>query len=270
MKFTVLIENTAPPQLEEEWGLSLFIEYGGKRILLDTGASGAFAENADRLGIDLAAVDFGVLSHAHFDHSDGMDVFFERNERAPFYLREGTEEHCYSKSDEGMGYSGIAKGFLERFRSRIIYVAGAAQVTDGVWLLPHTAPGLEQVGLRSNMYIKQGDAFVADDLSHEQSLVFDTERGLVIFNSCSHAGADVIVAEAMEALPGRPVLAMIGGFHLFDTTAEEVKVMGEHLLALDVERIITGHCTGEASYDVLADVLGERLSYLGTGLEFEL
>ena len=87
MKIKVLMDNISSGELAGEWGLSILIEYEGKKILLDTGASGAFAENAEKMGIDLAEVDFAVLSHAHYDHADGMQTFFANNEKASFYLQ---------------------------------------------------------------------------------------------------------------------------------------------------------------------------------------
>ena len=87
MKITILIDNLTKGTLTAEWGLSLYIEYQDFHILLDTGASDRFARNAAHLGIDLGSVDFGVLSHAHYDHANGMCTFFEQNPKAPFYLR---------------------------------------------------------------------------------------------------------------------------------------------------------------------------------------
>lgn len=72
----VLIDNLTKGSLAAEWGLSVYIEHEGHRILLDTGASDRFARNAEQMGIDLGAVEFGVLSHAHYDHADGMVAFF--------------------------------------------------------------------------------------------------------------------------------------------------------------------------------------------------
>ena len=66
MKITVLMENTAiSPEFAAEHGLSLFVETEGSRFLFDAGQSGAFAENAQKLGIDLRSADFAVLSHGH-------------------------------------------------------------------------------------------------------------------------------------------------------------------------------------------------------------
>ena len=80
MKITVLIDNIARAGLICEWGLSFFIEFENHCYLLDMGTTGDFAVNAADLGIDLNRVDFSILSHAHYDHSDGMGVFFEKNQ----------------------------------------------------------------------------------------------------------------------------------------------------------------------------------------------
>ena len=111
LKMTVLVDNTAKPLFLCEWGLSILIDADDTRILLDTGSSGMFAENAKQLGIDLASVRIGVLSHAHYDHSDGLDTFFSLNETSPFLIRAGSEENCFSLKDGAMEYIGIRKGF---------------------------------------------------------------------------------------------------------------------------------------------------------------
>ena len=75
MRITVLTDNIAYEDFAAEWGLSILIEYDGRKYLLDTGASRLFADNAALLGIDLADVDFSTLSHAHWDHANGFDTF---------------------------------------------------------------------------------------------------------------------------------------------------------------------------------------------------
>ena len=82
-------------------------------------------------------------------------------------------------------------------------------------LLAHRTPGLASTGKKAGMYVKKNGRWKLDDFSHEQSLVFDTKEGLVIFNSCSHGGADVIIREAEAAFPGKQIYGLIGGFHLF-------------------------------------------------------
>ena len=60
--------------LVKGWGFSSLIEYHGKRILFDAGSNAdVFQRNVTRLGIDLKNIDFVIVSHAHFDHLNGID-----------------------------------------------------------------------------------------------------------------------------------------------------------------------------------------------------
>ena len=114
LEMTVLIDNVAAEPLAGEWGLSILITADERRILLDTGAGSLFAQNAELLGIDLDSVDTGVLSHAHYDHADGLETFFSRNRRASFLVREGACENCFGIKDGELHYIGIQSGSLKR------------------------------------------------------------------------------------------------------------------------------------------------------------
>ena len=281
MRATVLVDNIKGCGLKGEWGLCVYIEYEDKVVLLDTGASDLFVRNAKKLGLDLEKVDFAVLSHAHFDHADGMRPFFEINKKAPFYLQKGTEENCYEKIWLYRKYIGIPRGILREAGERIRFTEGKFQICPGVWLLPHTTPGLEAVGRRNHMYLRSsenggeetdrgGRKWRPDDFSHEQSLVFDTEDGLVIFNSCSHGGADNIINEVKAAYPGEKIKAIIGGFHLFTRREEEVRELARSIRATGIQQVYTGHCTGDRAYAVLSDELGDMIHQLSCGLVIEL
>ena len=111
---------------------------------------------------------------------------------------------------------------------------------------------------------------VPDDFGHEQSLIFETDKGLVVFNSCCHAGADRIVTEVAEAFPGSPIYAVIGGFHLYDTPPEEVRAFAGRLRDTGVQHIITGHCTGQEGFDILKEELGDKVRQTEVGLELGL
>lgn len=274
LKATVLVDNIsgkAPDgrELGGEWGLAVLIEYGDKKVLLDAGASGSLlVENAASLGIDLGEVDFGVLSHAHFDHADGMSSFFEANKSAKFYLSGSCAENCYGKKWIFKRYIGIRKNLLAEFSDRIEYVDGVRELSRGVYIVPHSTKGLEEIGRRENMYVRVDGKWRPDDFSHEQSLVFDTEGGLVIFNSCSHAGVENIIIEVMSALPDKKVLAMIGGFHLFNKSQEFVISLADRIASLGIRHIYTGHCTGAAAFKLLSDKLGDIVKPLFAGLVF--
>lgn len=266
----VLIDNITKNDLIGEWGLSFYIEYNGHQILLDTGASGNFAENAKKLGVNLEEIECGVLSHAHYDHSDGMPTFFEKNQTASFYLRKGAAENCYGKKWIFSKYIGIQRGVLEKYADRIKYVEGDYELMEGVYLIPHKTPGLEKIAKKVNLYVKENGKMFPDDFAHEHSLVFDTPEGLVIFNSCSHAGVDNIITEVAATFPEKEISAFVGGFHLFQSSKEEVRALAESVRETGIIKIITGHCTGDEAFAVLKEELGDIVEQLYTGMEILL
>lgn len=270
MHATILIDNLTKNNLSPEWGLSVYIEYGQYKILLDTGASGRFLKNADAMGIDLSQVDCGVLSHAHYDHADGMGDFFACNSKAVFFLRESAGENCYGKKWYFHKYIGIHRGFLKTYRDRIKYVTGNYEILPGVTLVPHSTQGLEEIAKRVNLYVKEGKRLQPDSFTHEHSLVFDTEKGLVIFSSCSHGGADNIIREIEAAFPGKQLYAMLGGFHLYKSSEEEVRALAERIRKTGIQRIYTGHCTGKEAFRILKEELEDCAEQIYTGMEIEL
>ena len=272
MKATVLIDNITKNDLVAEWGLSVHIEYDSHQILLDAGTTGLFADNAAIMGFDLSKIEFGVLSHAHYDHADGMERFFELNKTAPFYLREGSLENCYDydKNDpDSVRYIGIKQGMMEKYADRIQFAAGDLEVLPGVYLIPHKTEDLEKIGEKAHMYVLKDGQYIPDDYSHEQSLVFDTHKGLVIFNSCSHGGADNIIREIQTTFPEKKLYAIIGGFHLFKSSEEEVLALADRIKDTGIEKVVTGHCTGEPAYAILKEELGDCLEQIYTGLVME-
>lgn len=267
MKATILVDNIKNEIAEGEWGLSILVEYGEKKVLLDVGASGLFLENAKKLGIELQDVDYAVLSHAHYDHADGMKHFFEYNDHTKFYLRDSCKENCYWKKLLIHKYIGLPKGIMEEYSDRIIYATGDVTLCEGVYLIPHKMPNMQLIGKKANMYQRQGRKWIPDDFSHEQSLVFDTLHGLVIFNSCSHGGVDNIIHEVEQTFQGKKVIAMIGGFHLFDKPEKEVREIAKKIRDTGISCIYTGHCTGKKSYDILKEELGDVVNQIKVGLE---
>ncbi len=89
-KLTVIVDNISSDDITGEWGLCLLVEFRGKKVLVDAGASNLFLENMKKLGIDVADIDYGALSHAHYDHANGIPAFFDHNKKAKFYFRNGT------------------------------------------------------------------------------------------------------------------------------------------------------------------------------------
>ena len=140
----------------------------------------------------------------------------------------------------------------------------------GVTLLPHRTEGIERLGEKVGMYRYLDGVWKPDDFSHEQSLVFEAERGLVICNSCCHAGADHIIEEAKQTFPGEKVCALIGGLHLYKASDEEVLALADKIRKTGIERVYTGHCTGERAMELLKRELGDMVMQIYTGMEMEI
>ncbi|MBR3678746.1 MAG: MBL fold metallo-hydrolase [Oscillospiraceae bacterium] len=267
-QMTVLIDNESKENLKGEWGLAIHINHRGKTILLDTGSGSSFSKNAEKLGLSLTDISYGVLSHAHFDHANGMAKFFSENTKAKFYLRKGSAENCYSKHGIFKKYIGIRRGTLRKYRDRISYVDGRHRLYDGAWLIPHETKGLEEIGRKANMFRKTENAWEIDDFAHEQSLVLETKRGLVIFNSCSHGGADNIITEIAKAFPGQKIYAIIGGFHLFRLSDQEIAQFANRVKQTGIEKVLTGHCTGKRAFRILKEILGDCAEEFYCGYTF--
>ncbi len=277
MKITTLIENTSRSELLAEHGLSFYLEYKGKKFLLDGGQSAAFYKNAKSLGIDLGQVEAAVLSHGHYDHSGGLDCFLEKNETAPLYLSAHCAENCYGGED--YHYIGLRPGFLKEWEERLVFVKEKFSISEGVWLLPHRADkeGMrKEIGERCRLYRKERD-FQGDAFNHELSLVFEGNNGLVVLNSCSHSGVPEILEEVRQAFPDRFLAGFFGGMHLSKRTGEEVRAYAAKLRACMAEYggkgkpcFYTGHCTGEPACRILEKELGQEIGRLYSGCVVEL
>ncbi len=278
MKITVLIENSSDCELAKEHGLSLLIETSDKKILLDAGCSELFANNADKLKIDLSDVDFAVLSHGHYDHSGGFDVFFERNKNAVLYARAGADGKYYSPNG-GIHEIGVPQKVLD-YTDRIEYVSDNRQIFEGVYLVGHNTPDLQKIGEKVKLYKGEHGEIVPDDFSHEQSLIFDTPKGLIIFNSCSHGTVANIICETKEFFGDKPIYAYVGGLHMLGKTPDgkeicsftdfEVDELCDLIKKEKITYLCTGHCTTIDGYDKVKERLGDTAVKLITGLQFEL
>lgn len=276
MKITVLIENAAPNALKSEHGLSFLIEFQDEKYLLDAGTTDIFMENAKKLNVDIMDIKTCVLSHGHYDHSGGFDTYLKENKEAIVYAMKNANRDYFSGSGEWHEI-GIPKEILEAHGKRFCYVDEVTEIAKSVYLIPHNTSGLEQIGKRAKLYVKQGEVYSPDDFSHELSLVFDTEKGLVLFNSCSHGGVQNIVREVQEALPGKKIYAYLGGLHMkgkldgkeISTFSKaEIEVLIDYLKMCGVKYLYTGHCTGKPALTMLKTYGGKMVQELSTGLIF--
>lgn len=254
MKIVTLIENTSCRDgLCFEHGLSLYIETETHKILFDAGQSAAFAQNAEKLGVDLKAVDFAVLSHGHYDHGGGLKVFLERNATAPVYVSQYAFEPHYGAN----GYIGLDPGLQNS--DRIRYMTEHIMPGPGMTLCRIDAAPMDTAGLM----VEEKGARKPDDFRHEQYLLLEEKGKRILISGCSHKG----ILNIMEAF--RPDI-LIGGFHFMKIEAEAtLEAAAKKLLEYDTI-YYTGHCTGQKQYDFLKNIMGDKLHYIATGTILEL
>lgn len=279
MKIHVLIEDTPIEGYKTEHGLSLFIEHNGENYLLDAGTTDTFLANAEKMQIPVGDVKCSVLSHGHYDHSGGYATYLSRYPKVKVYAMESAKEEYYSGSGGVIHEVGVPKNVLPAFEENFIFIENEEKISDSVYLIPHSTEGLAKFGERAAIYKREADKYVPDAFSHEVSLVLDTEKGLVIFNSCSHGGLHAIISEVKQALPGKNIYAFVGGLHMKGKlngeeicifSESEMQSISEYLKEIGLKKLYTGHCTGTVAFNKLKSYLGDMVEKLNTGDVIEL
>lgn len=253
MKITTLVENTTSNEnLSCEHGLSLYIETDNHKILFDMGQTDMFAENAQKLSIDLSQVDIAILSHGHYDHGGGLKKFLEINQKAPVYINKYAFKPYYNGTEK---YIGLDK--VLRNNNRIVFTDGVSEIAEGLTLYSCNERekyyDLGSFGLNK----KLNDEFIPDDFLHEQYLCVEENGKKVLISGCSHKGILNIV-EWFE--PD----VLIGGFHFSKLPLDETLVEYAKVLDSFDTEYYTCHCTGVEQYQFMKQHM-KRLSYLATG-----
>ena len=263
MKVTTLMENTAcTEQYAAEHGLSLFIETKKINILFDSGSSEAFADNAEKLGVDLGTADIAILSHGHYDHSGGLLRFLKRNEKAPVYVQKDAFEEHFNIEGKDIGVDPALRN-----SDRIVLTDGKRQLAEGVTLF--TCNGEKRIRpLETNgMTVKRDGVLLPEDFRHEQYLLIEEDGRRYLFSGCSHKGIINITNWF------RPDV-LFGGFHFMGVSLDEA---GQAFLSEAADTLCgfdtvyyTGHCTGVAQYEFLKQKMGDRLHYISSGSVVEV
>jgi 7,8-dihydropterin-6-yl-methyl-4-(beta-D-ribofuranosyl)aminobenzene 5'-phosphate synthase len=276
LKITILSTMLADEGIGE-WGFSALVEADGHKILFDTGARpGTVLENAKELKLDLSDVRDVVLSHFHDDHTTGLMTlrreFMKTNPNAfsRVYVAQGIFLERRGKDFNPM----IAmKKEFEDTGGKFVVVDQPQEIVPGVWLtgpVPRTYPEKNYPG---GIEVKEGDEWVEDNVPDDQSLVFNTARGLVLLAGCGHSGLINTLEFARKTIRTAPVGAAIGGFHLYNAKDEQIDWTAEKLKEYQTAQILGAHCTGiESVYRLRAKMgLSRHNCVVGTiGATFDL
>lgn len=275
MRVVTLLENTAcEADFRHVHGLSLYLEAGEHKILFDMGPNAAFLENADKLGVDVGAVDTAFLSHGHYDHAGGLELFLKRNSRAKVYLSSLAFGEFYAeRAGEEPEYIGMDPR-LEKFKDRFVLTGEHLKIDSELQVFSDIHTNDYHSSANDSLRVKRGEDLPPDDFHHEQDLLITAEGKTVLLAGCAHRGIVNILRRAEELL-GRAPDAVIAGFHLYNPGTgvpeprELIEAVGQELLRRPT-KYYTGHCTGQEAYDILKEILGDRLCRLSGGAEFTI
>lgn len=273
MKVTILCENTAAgPNLIGEHGFAALIETGEETILFDTGAGLGLIHNAQALGKDLSQVGKLLISHGHFDHTEGL-LKALRAARRPVMM---AHPEMFAPRVAVLGalrlYIGcpFRREQVELMVSELVLSAEPQAVATGLTLTGQVPRVTEFEERDPRLFLIQPDGGLApDDFPDDQSLVMETEEGLVVIFGCAHAGMINTIRYAQTLTGQTRVRALLGGTHLDFLSPAQLEASIEELTRLDPGLVGVSHCTGQRAAARLMTQFGDRFRFASVGSVFE-
>ena len=232
-RLTVLFDNVPQVEgLQTSAGFACLVQGLERTVLFDTGGDGEILlSNMQKLGIDPAVVDVVFLSHAHWDHINGLQRFLEENPDVEVWM----PAHFPETVREQVRTAG----------ARLRIVEGPARLFDGA----HTTG-------------EMGSQLI------EQALVLETRAGLALVTGCAHPNiADIV--EQTRRRHKRTVYLIAGGFHLRSTQEAELGTVMRSLEQDGVTRVAPSHCTGESAVTAFRRTWGDGFVESGCGAVIE-
>lgn len=229
LSITVVFDNTRyDAKCEAAWGFACVIEGPEQTILFDTGADGAMLlSNMRALNIDPASIDIVALSHAHSDHVDGFPAFLAANHEVTVVMPQSFPDSL--------------KDMVRNAGAKLTIFHDPYTVCEHVYTTGEL--GREII---------------------EEAMVIETSRGLIVITGCAHPGITGMLQVAANQRK-QPILFVLGGFHLVQTPADDVRGIIGEFKTLGVKYAGATHCTGEDAIRLFEEVYGDRYVRAGMG-----
>lgn len=280
MRLVNLIDDICRDQTYlQEHGTSYYLETAMHKIVIDTGASDAFIENARRKGIDLSQVDTVILTHGHANHCGGLNALLELAPDAVVYIRENAFGAFYD------GDNAVSNDFIlenARFigidpelktKNQVHLITEDTILDEELQLFTNVASDPHLTSANSKLKCMVDGELIQDDFSHELFLLVQTEGKTILFGGCCHCGVANVMATCKERFQLVPDI-MVGGFHLMQPRycgfgkddLVLLDTVGNALKAYPT-RFYTGHCTGITAYNKLKAYLLNNISYVYCGMD---
>ena len=258
LKITILSTMVADYDYLGEWGFSAIIESDGHKLLFDTGSrENTVLENADSLGIDLSTVSHVFLSHNHLDHTGGLIhlrkklMLKDPNALKFVHVGKGIFSERLSKGKNVNDFT-QQKEILESLGIEFIYHEKPEEMLPNIWttgVVPRLYNEKNWSGYRE---IIEDGKIIEDNIPEDQSIVINTDKGLVLVSGCGHAGIVNTLKHTDDMFQkSSDISVAIGGFHLFNKTDKDIKWTSKQMKKYGVKEFIGAHCTGiDAVYSI--------------------
>jgi 7,8-dihydropterin-6-yl-methyl-4-(beta-D-ribofuranosyl)aminobenzene 5'-phosphate synthase len=273
-RISVLCENSvgAISGTLGEHGFAALIESsGGDPVLFDTGQGLTLLHNARRMNKDLAAVKSVVISHGHYDHAGGLLPLLQEYGPKQVYGHPGIFASRHRVKDTGECYPiGMpqSRSELEQAGASFNLSNEFREIAPGVFLtgeVPRvTCFETGDQGLYCDCTGQE-----LDTTPDDQSLVLETEKGLVIILGCCHAGLINTLEHVAYVTGRRDVYAVIGGTHLGFCSQEQLDQTVAAVKASGIRKLAASHCTGFAAAARLSRELPKEFQVALVGYSLE-
>ena len=269
-RISTLSENTAGvPRAIGEWGFSALVETGEMTVLYDTGDGSGAVHNAELLEVDFTKVDKIVLSHSHFDHTEGLPGVLKKIKKeieviAASDLWTGEKYSTRGRLKPERRYIGIryTQPYLEGLGARFTLTREPVKLSDNIMTTGEIpiVTDFEKIG-EDYLWHKVGDKLELDDFPDDRGLIINTDNGLVVIVGCAHRCLINTLYHAQKVSGVKQIDAVIGGCHLVDAPEERIMKTIAALKELDVKHVGVSHCTGLRAGALMARELGDRFFF---------
>ena len=275
IKISVICENTAGKTMgiSGEHGFAALIERGNEKILVDTGQGMTLKNNAEQMGIDLRQIKRIVLSHGHFDHTNGLPhvLFPPRGVEVIAHPDIFDDKYAELPTHTGVAHAFIGtiyrKDYLEStLAASFSFKKEYCEIAPGIFFSGEVPRVTDFELPDTHLKVKRGDTFEADPLKDDASLLIETDSGPVILTGCAHTGIVNVMKHFQNKSGHASFHAVIGGTHLgFMGVGEQLDKSMDAFDEFNVNLIAVSHCTGNEAAAICYNRFKERFAFANAG-----
>ena len=268
-KATILCENCVFGNVGAiaEHGWAVFIETDQGNFLFDTGQGKSIVNNAQYFNKDLSTIKGIIISHHHIDHTGGFLNVLEQVDKVKVYSHPGLFKNSYVIDEGKQRNIGIPfrREILESRGAQFKFNTSFREIAPGL-MLSGEIPRLTEFEKGSKKFLlKTKEVYAQDLIFDDQTLIVNTEKGLIIILGCSHSGMINIINHIIDKTGQNHIRTIIGGTHLGPASEETKEKTIQALKKFDIEKIGVSHCTGLETSMRLFQEFGDRFFFCNVG-----